>query len=88
MTHQELIQKDFQAKGEVIDAERGYLRSQIALLEAQLKQNAVKGLELERQWASYVESVNKQQAQQAEQNGAQIASETATGKPKKATAKA
>lgn len=78
MTRQELIQQDFQAKGAVIDAERGYLRSQIALLEAQLKQNTVKAQELEFQWNSYVESIK---AQQQAANGEET--QAAPAQPKK-----
>jgi hypothetical protein len=78
MTHQELVAADFQAKAAVIDAERSYIRSQIALLEAQLKQNTVKGQELELQWSNYQESLKaaQEQVKTAESNVDKVSKKT------------
>lgn len=85
MTQHELIQKDFQAKADILEAQRSFMRSQIGLLEAQLKENAVKLEELQFQWNRYVEGLQKQQAEaNGEANPKTI--ETAPAK-KKATAK-
>ncbi len=61
MTHQELVQAEFKAKAGVLEAQKSYIRSQISLLEAQLKENEVRLQELQFQWDTYLAGLRQQQ---------------------------
>lgn len=82
MTHEELVRADFNAKAGVIEAERSVIRSQITLLEAQLKQNEVKMQDLELSWKNYQEGLKQSEQQRA--NLADQQDEPEPIKPKKA----
>lgn len=60
MTREQVIKANYEAQISVVEAERANIRTQIALLEANLKQNAARTQEIEYSYHEFVNSLSAQ----------------------------